>query len=100
MAGIGRGVAMELRMDRQAAAAVFLGTNRRRRRRAVISVADSNRRVGHGYDAAAGGGIRDGPTGDGDAFHGKNHWQVGWQRCNEDGWAVDTLPFLLHLLEV
>ena len=82
------------------AAAAFSGTNRRRRRRAVISVADSNRRVGHGYDAAAGGGVGDGPTGNGDAFQGKNHRRAGWRKCNEDGWAVDALPFLLHLLEV
>ena len=89
-----------LGMDGRAGAAALLGTNRRRRRRAVISVADSNRRVGHGYDAAAGGGVGDGPTGDGDAFQGKNHRRAGWRKCNEDGWAVDALPFLLHLLKV
>ena len=83
-----------------AAAAAFSGTNHRWQRRAVISVADSNRRVGHGYDSAAGGRVGDGPTGDGDAFQGKNHRRAGWRKCNEDSWAVDALPSVLHLLEM
>jgi hypothetical protein len=80
MAGIGRGVAAELGMDGRAAAAAFSGTNRWQRRRAVVSVADSNRRVGGGYDCAAGGGVGDGPTGDNDAFQGKNRRRTGWRK--------------------
>ena len=69
-----------LGMDGRAGVAALLGKNRRRRRRAIISIADSNRQVGGEYDCAAGGGVGDGPTGDGGEFQGKNCPRAGWRK--------------------